>query len=66
MSQATMAQRFELRCAVGAAISGGVSLPLGVMDLIRGHYVEGVFQVVVIAPMMLLIAYWLYGRAQRG
>ena len=66
MSQATMAQRFELRCAVGAAISGGVSLPLGVLDLIRGHYVEGVFQVVVIAPMMLLIAYWLYGRAQRG
>ena len=66
MSQATMAQRFELRCAVGAAISGGVSLPLGVLDLIRGHYIEGVFQVVVIAPMMFLIAYWLYRRAQRG
>ena len=66
MSQATMAQRFQLRCAVGSAISGGVSLPFGVLDLIRGHYIEGVFQVVVIAPMMLLIAYWLYGRAQRG
>ncbi len=61
-----MAQRFELRCAVGAAISGVVSLPLGVLDLLRGHYVEGVFQLVVIVPMMLLIAYWLYGRAQRG
>ena len=66
MSQATMAQRFQMRCAVGAAISGGVSLPLGVLDLIRGHYIEGVFQVVVIAPMMFLIAYWLYRRAQRG
>ncbi len=66
MSQATMAQRFELRCAVGAAISGGVSLPLGILDLIRGHYIEGVFQVLVIAPMMLLMAYWLYRRAQRG
>ncbi len=66
MSQGTMAQRFELRCAVGAAISGVVSLPLGVLDLLRGHYVEGVFQLVVIVPMMLLIAYWLYGRAQRG
>jgi hypothetical protein len=41
-------------------------LPLGVLDLIRGHYIEGVFQVLVIAPMMLLMAYWLYGRAQRG
>ena len=66
MSQGTMVQRFELRCAVGAAISGVVSLPLGVLDLLRGHYVEGVFQLVVIVPMMLLIAYWLYGRAQRG
>jgi hypothetical protein len=55
-----------MRCAGGAAISGGVSLPLGVLDLIRGHYIEGVFQVLVIAPMMFLIAYWLYGRAQRG
>ena len=66
MSQGTMAQRFELRCAVGDAISGVVSLPLGVLELLRGHYVEGVFQLVVIVPMMLLIAYWLYGRAQRG
>jgi hypothetical protein len=41
VSQGTMAQRFQLRCAVGAAISGGVSLPLGVLDLIRGHYIEG-------------------------
>ena len=55
-----------MRCAGGAAISGGVSLPLGVLDLIRGHYIEGVFQVLVIVPMMFLIAYWLYGRAQRG
>ena len=41
-------------------------MPLGVLDLIRGHYIEGVFQVLVIAPMMLLMAYWLYGRAQWG
>ncbi len=41
-------------------------MPLGALDLLRGHYIEGVFQVLVIAPMMLLIAYWLYGRAQRG
>ena len=66
MSQATMAQRFQLRCAVGAAISGGVSLPLGVLDLLRGHYIEGIFQLVIIVPMMCLIAYWLYGRAQRS
>jgi len=66
LSQETTAQRFQMRCAGGAAISGGVSLPLGVLDLIRGHYIEGVFQMLVIAPMMFLIAYWLYGRAQRG
>ena len=66
MSQGTMAQRFQLRCAVGAAISGGVSLPLGVLDLLRGHYIEGIFQLVIIVPMMCLIAYWLYGRAQRS
>ena len=66
MSQATMAHRFQMRCAAGAAISGAVSLPFGVLDLIRGHYIEGIFQVVVILPMMLLMSYWLYGRAQRG
>ena len=52
--------------ATGATLGAVSALLLGVLDLARGHYVEGIIQVILIVPLQLLMAYWLYRRAQRS
>jgi hypothetical protein len=63
-TRGTAAQRWETRLATGWAVMGVTDLPLGVLDLVRGNYAEGIAQVVFFAPISLLLAYLLYRRAQ--
>jgi hypothetical protein len=65
-TRGTRTQRFESWVATGFAVGDVSDVPVGILDLIRGHYVEGIFQVAFLAPMGLLFAYLLYRRAQRS
>jgi hypothetical protein len=61
------AQRLELWVvSVLVAVCGVVDVPLAVLDLTRGHYLEGIFQAVLLAPLTLVCAYLLYRRAQKS
>lgn len=65
-TRGTGAHPWASRLATGWAVLAVTDIPLGVLDLARGNYVEGIAQVVFFAPISLLLAYLFYRRAQRG